>query len=431
MMTLPRSTFTEDSTFGPLASAQFLFQELEHLSFDGTGVTRESYNTTEDAAFELVKVFAERHGLKTETDAAANLYVTLPGQTQTDSYILCGSHLDSVPHGGNYDGAAGVVAALICLCKMASLSIVPNRAIKLIVLRAEEGAWFGKPCLGSSALLGRICPEDLSLKHYLTGVTLRETMLRAGANPKLIELGLPLTDLKKIVAYFELHIEQGPILEKRNCPVAIVSGIRGNFRHKRIVCIGEPGHSGAVPQTLRHDAVLATADLLMRIEKSWIKHLNKGADLVVTSGIVSTNSADHSSTRIPGEVFFSLDIRSQDETTLKLFHQWVIDESRQVEAERGVRFEFDHDCHSSPVLLDNALIDSLGKLSERLELDAPIMPSGAGHDAAIFSAAGIPSAMIFVRNQNGSHNPNESMELKDFLKGTHLLYNALLEAANA
>jgi N-carbamoyl-L-amino-acid hydrolase len=430
MMTVTRSTFTDNSTFDPFASAQFLFRELEHLSFDGTGITRESYSTTEEAAFGLMKAFAERHGLRTETDPASNLFITLPGLQRTDSCVLCGSHLDSVPHGGNYDGAAGVVAALICLCKMRSLSIVPNKMIKLVVLRAEEGAWFGKPCIGSSALLGQLRSEDLSLKHYLNGLTLRETMKRAGAKPELIELGLPLTNLKNITAYFELHIEQGPVLEKNNRPVAIVSGIRGNFRHKRIACIGEPGHSGAVPQYLRHDAVLATADLLIRVEQQWIKHLNKGDDLVVTTGVVSTNPADHSSTRIPGEVFFSLDIRSQDEATLTLFHHWIIDESRRIEIERGVRFEFGHDCHFSPVLLDKPLISRLGRLCERLELDAPVMPSGAGHDAAIFSAAGIPSAMIFVRNQHGSHNPSEAMDLEDFVKGAHLLYEALLEAAN-
>jgi N-carbamoyl-L-amino-acid hydrolase len=423
------SSCNDTGVFDEAACASFMFRELEQLSFDGVGVTRESYGASEEAAHRLVRIVAEKYGLEVSTDDALNLFVTLPGLATTESFVLCGSHLDSVPHGGNFDGAAGVVAGLICLCKMRSLGIIPNITIKLVALRSEESAWFGKPCIGSSALLGRLSAADLQLRHSVSDRTLAESMKTAGANTERIALSLPLMDLRNVLAYFELHIEQGPVLVSENLPVAIVSGIRGSIRHRHVVCRGEAGHSGAVPQSLRHDAVLATADLLMRAERRSLELLDDGQDLVMTSGVITTNPDEHAITRIPGEVAFSLDIRSQNAQTLHGFHQFVLDESRCVGLNRGVAFSFDPPTRFNSALLDASLIQRLKRLSVNLGLNAPMMPSGAGHDAAIFSAQGIPSAMIFVRNDHGSHNPGEAMEMEDFLKATHLLYKALLETA--
>jgi len=417
------------SMFDTAAGAAFLFRELAQMSYDGVGITRESYGSTEQAAIELVKIVARSSGLAVESDAASNFFISLPGTCGDESFVLCGSHLDSVPHGGNYDGAAGVVAGLMCLCRMRHLGIVPRRTIKLVVLRAEESAWFGKPCIGSSALMGQLKKEDFDLKHRLTGKSLSESMSAAGVQIEKLLQAHPLIDPRQIAAYLELHIEQGPVLISKDKPVGIVSGIRGNRRHRRIVCKGEAGHSGAVPQCLRHDAVLATADLLVRLERRSLEMLDLGYDLVVTSGIVNTNPDDQAITRIAGEVTFSLDIRSQSKETLDCFHSWVVEESKIVGIERGVTFEFDAPDLFEPVLLDRGLIETLRKLCERFDLEAPVMASGAGHDAAIFANSGIPSAMIFVRNENGSHNPDEAMELDDFLRATQLLYAALLEVA--
>lgn len=417
------------STFNASASAEFLFNALREISLDDIGITRESYGSSEDTALNLIKTVAEHHGLQTERDDAANLFVSLQGTATDGSFVLCGSHLDSVPRGGNYDGAAGVVAGLICLCKMKSLGLVPRKTIKLVALRGEESAWFGKPCLGSSALLGQLCAEDLLLKHCVTGKTLLDSMKQAGAKVDRIRSSCPLIDPKRIAAYFELHIEQGPVLAKDGYPVAIVSAIRGNIRHTHVTCNGEAGHSGVVPRSLRHDAVLATADLIMRIDNRWEEMLKSNSDLVVTIGIINTNAADHAITRIPGEVTFSLDIRSQREEDLETFYRHLQTECLQVEAEKGVSFCFDHQSRSRPVVLDAHWVEQLGILARKLGVYAPVIPSGAGHDAAVFAGLGIPTAMIFVRNENGSHNPHESMEIADFLQGTQLLYDALLEAA--
>jgi N-carbamoyl-L-amino-acid hydrolase len=411
------------------STATRLFEALKGLSHDGIGITRECYSASEQAAIDFIRSEATQWGLFSEADAAGNLFITLPGFSHPGPIVLCGSHLDSVPHGGNFDGAAGVIAGLLCLCRMKELRVVPRKAIKLVVLRAEEGAWFGKPCIGSSALLGRLKPEDLMLRHYLTNETLATSMQQMGIETERISQERPLIDLREIAVYFELHIEQGPVLEASGQPVAIVSGIRGNMRHKKVTCTGRAGHSGTVPQSFRQDAVLAVADLLMRAEMHCRHLLLAGRDLVFTSGVLHTDSSKNAITRIPDEVVFSIDIRGQDTQTLEDFYSRVLEESSSVAAERGVTFRFDDKTQSLPTLLDAEWIRRLQALAVELKVAAPVIPSGAGHDAATFAEAGVPAAMIFVRNENGSHNPNEAMEIADFLKATQLLYRALLEAA--
>ena len=425
----PCLPFAELSPVDAASTAMRLFEALKELSHDGIGITRECYSASEQAAIDFIRSEATQHGLLSEADAAGNLFITLPGFSRRGPFVLCGSHLDSVPHGGNFDGAAGVIAGLICLCRMKELRLAPRKAIKLVVLRAEEGAWFGKPCIGSSALLGRLKPEDLMLRHYLTNETLATSMQQMGIATERISQQRPLIDLREIAVDFELHIEQGPVLEASGQPLAIVSGIRGNMRHKRVTCTGKAGHSGTVPQSFRQDAVLAVADLLMRMEMHCRHLLLAGRDLVFTSGVLHTDSSKNAVTCIPDEVAFSIDIRSQNTETLEDFYSHILAESSSVAAERGVTFRFDDKTQSLPTLLDAEWIQRLQALAAEQNVAAPAIPSGAGHDAAIFAEAGVPAAMIFVRNENGSHNPNEAMEIADFLKAMQLLYRALLEAA--
>ena len=210
-------------------------------------------------------------------------------------------------------------------------------------------------------------------------------------------------------------------------PTAIVTGIRGNIRHKHVVCRGEAGHSGAVPRGLRRDAVLATAELMHRLDKHWAGWLERGRDLVLTFGIVSTDPRAHAMSRIPGELTFSFEVRSQSRETLEEFYELFRTECKSVAAERKVAFEFDRRLESPPARLDERWVARLLELSGRLGLPAERVPSGAGHDAAMFAAAGVPCGMIFIRNEHGSHNPHEAMDLDDFVRGVELLRLALRE----
>jgi len=410
---------------GYAALAESLFAHVRSLSRDGRGVTRPSYSDVETGVLAYLERTARSEGIETAYDAAGNLWMTVAGGAPDRPRVVTGSHADSVPKGGNYDGLAGIVAGLVCAIRMRREGATPGRPFATVAFRGEESAWFGKPYLGSAALLGKLTEQDLALKHRDTGYPLMFYMRAAGADPQRLTRGEPLVDPRSIAAYFEVHIEQGPVLEDAGRPVGIVTGIRGNFRHRAIRCAGTAGHSGAVPKRMRQDAVFAVADLLSRVEEAWDEWMQGGHDLVVTSGVLHTNADTHAPSIIPGEVWFSLEARSQSQATLEGFRQAIVAECDSISAARGVQFEFDPPIFSAPATMDRALVDALAGACAARGLSYMRIPSGAGHDAALFANAGVPSAMVFVRNQHGSHNPDEGMRLDDFMLATELLYEAV------
>jgi len=403
--------------------AQSLLSDIREATRDGLGVTRESYGEGEETALRMLAQRAEALGLHCDRDRARNLWFSLPEDERGDPFVVIGSHADSVPQGGNYDGLAGIVAGLAVLVNLRGRH-VDAPPLRVLALRGEESAWYGKAYLGSLSLLGKLPAGTLARRHRNDTGMLGEAMARCGVDVDAIGRGEPLIDMTRIAAYLELHIEQGPVMVAREWPVALVSGIRGNIRHTLIRCVGEAGHSGAVPRWLRKDALLAVAELLSRMDEHWRVLLQMGMDMVMTTGICSTSLRSHAVSVIPGEVAFSFEARSQDIETLERFYTLMREECRAIEQGRGVRFEFDERLLSQPAVMD------AGWLS-RLEAAAPAgmklerIASGAGHDAAVFANAGVPSAMVFIRNENGSHNPYEAMEMDDFMMGVDLLERAL------
>lgn len=411
------------STLRPLAEK--LFSDVRDLSFDGVGVTRESYGKGETAAADCLREFARKHGLAVYNDRAANVVFSLRQTEDAKAVSWTGSHIDSVPQGGNFDGYAGVVAGLLCLIEQTRSGIAYPQPLEVVAFRGEESAWFGKAYMGSGALFGKIGPADLALRQRATGETLADCMRACGADVDAIAAQQLLFDKARVKAFVELHIEQGPVMIARQLPLAVVSGIRGNVRHNRIVCHGDAQHSGVVPRWLRHDAMFAVADLIMRLDEHWRVLLERGTDLVVTTGIVGTDPAEHSISRIPGHVAFSLEARSKSNDTLEAFYQLMQAECAAVARERGVRFEFDRRLLSEPATMDSAICNLLSQACTEQGTTHETIPSGAGHDASLFANAGIPSGMLFVRNQNGSHNPHEAMDMGDFMLGVQALHTAL------
>ena len=407
--------------------ADKLFADIRELTFDGIGISRESYGAKETATAEFLRAFATDAGLKVETDRAANLVISLPDTASDAPAIWCGSHIDSVPQGGNFDGLAGVIAGLLCLLdqqRNGTRSAVP---LQVLGLRGEESAWYGKAYVGSGALLGQLDTDDLALRHRDTGKALGDSMREVGADLMAIRNQQKLFDPQRVRAFLELHIEQGPVMEARKLPVAVVSGIRGNIRHNAVQCIGASGHSGAIPRWLRRDAMFAVADLIMRLDEHWSELLERGTDLALTLGMLSTNAAEHAASRIPGHVKFSFEVRSKSIDTLEAFYQLMRAECTAIGRERQVRFEFDRRILASPATMDTQISALLARVCTDRGHPFEIIPSGAGHDASMFANAGIPSGMVFVRNQNGSHNPEEAMDMDDFMLGVDVLNQAIHE----
>lgn len=407
-----------------------LFDALAVRTRRGPGIERDSYGPGEQAAHDLAAEAARSLGLDVSVDAIGNLLVVLPGRDRTAPMVLIGSHLDSVPRGGNFDGAAGVVAGLSILASLVRTGALPARDVGVMAIRAEESAWYDVPYIGSAGLFGLLDPACLAVRRSDGLTTLGEAMAAGGFDPGAVAGRRRLLDPARLAAYLELHIEQGPVLVGEDRPVAVVTGIRGCRRLRDARCVGAYGHSGALPRAYRRDAVAATVALLSRVEAEWLRAEAAGADLVVTTGEFTTDPAQHGPSKVPGETRFVVDIRSVADGTMEALEAAVRARAAEVEAEYRVRFDLGAASYSPPAVLDAGLQATLR--AAMVEVGAPpfAMASGAGHDAAVFASVGVPTAMLFVRNQNGSHNPDEAMDFDDFAQAARALWVVVRHLAN-
>ncbi len=409
-----------------IAFAGTLFDRLREGSRARLGVTRDTYGAGEQMAHDLIAGEAARLGLERRVDAAGNLYVTLPGRDRSLPAILTGSHLDSVPEGGNYDGAAGVVAGLALLARWRRAGRRPERDIAVMGVRAEELSWFPAPYIGSRAALGRL--EAAALDDCVrpdTGRSLATHMAEAGFDPEAIRRGERQIDPDRLACFLELHIEQGPILVERNLPVGIVTGIRGNLRYRHCRVLGRYGHAGAEPRETRQDALMAGVAFVARLEELWLEHERAGHDLVCTVGEFQTDARVHTMTKIPGEVRFTIDVRSDDNAVLLALDAKLRAIAAEIGAARRVTIDLGAFTNALPGPIAPNLRGRLSGIARALGIPHMELRSGAGHDAAVFGTSGVPTAMIFVRNAHGSHNPDEAMELADFGQALRLLVAAV------
>ncbi|MFB9980732.1 Zn-dependent hydrolase [Mesorhizobium kowhaii] len=399
-----------------------VMERLAEATTDAPGITRVAYGPGERFAHDLVRKEAEKLGATARVDAAGNLYLTLKGRNPDLPAIVIGSHLDSVPHGGNFDGAAGVVAGLAVMAELVGQKIQPARDLILMVTRAEEAVWFPLSYPGSQAALGLLEPQALEARRSDSGRTLAEHMLEEGFDPDAVRRGVSGIDTSRIAAFIEVHIEQGPRLVAAGVPVGIVTGIAGGFRYVDATCLGAYGHSGAEPRFARHDSVLGFADLVAGLEAEWDALEREGHEATITFGRVQSDPSQHGGSRVLGELRFTLDVRSAEAAVLERIEARLQALFAEVGAKRGVVFEAGPRFTWEPATMAPALIVGLDRAAQDMQMRVPHVPSGAGHDAATFAGASVPSAMLFVRNENGSHNPHESMEIADLDQAIRLLF---------
>lgn len=424
-----------DAVAAAMPTAQALFDDLALNTRGTSGISRDPYGAGEQYAYRLVQACATRLELQCTWDAAGNLYMTRPGTDSQAPALIIGSHLDSVPNGGNYDGAAGVIAGLAVLEAFGSAGIEHRADVSVMAIRCEESSsWFAGEHgghLGSRMALGLIDPSELDKAvRPDTGRSLGQHIADCGFDPDRVKRGPAHLTPGRIGRYFELHIEQGPVLEMKGLAVGVVDSIRGNSRLRNSRCIGAYNHGGATPQEIREDAVIATSDLVMRVHRKWEELHAQGKDLVFAFGKLSTDPEVHSLSKVPGETRFALDIRSGSPEVLGIMRAFVTEQAKLIEAEHRVRFELDEFTLSTPTVLDPTLVATLREGCEALDMPLYEMASGGGHDAQEFTRASIASAMVFVRNANGSHVAEEAMTMSDFERGTQLLAWAVAAEAN-
>jgi len=399
-----------------VALAEKLFEELRVRSFDGVGMTREAYGPGERMAHALVKDAAGALGLETNADPIGNLYCTLPGTDRGAKRVLLGSHLDTVVNGGNFDGAAGVLAGRAAVAGMKQAGWQPRCDVAVMVTRAEEaGAWFPTSFPGSRGALGALRAEELDIKRLDSGRSLADHMVEEGFDPGFARRGDKVLGPDNVAAYLEVHIEQGPVLDAMEIPVGIVTGIPGSRRLRTGRVLGEYNHSGGTPRKYRRDAAIALADLAVALDDAWCTLDARGQQLVVTFCTMGT-TAEAGFTKVAGEATFQLDVRSVNLHSIDAIWEVLYDKVPEIEARRGVTFELGAQSGSPASLMDAGVQDGLKRAAMALDIPFHTMASGGGHDAVAFAQAGVPAGMLFVRNQNGSHNPKEAMRMEDFAK---------------
>lgn len=406
--------------------AESLFDQLRRDGLDEPGVSRDPYGPGEQRAHATVTAAARHLGLRIEHDAAANLYMTLAGRDPQGKRVIVGSHLDSVPHGGNFDGAAGVVAGLVAVAALQRAGIELDRDLTVMGIRAEESIWFQVSYIGSRGALGMLPDGALDVRRIDTNRTLAEHIADCGGNPAVLRGGARYLDPQCIAAYLELHIEQAPSLVEAGRPVAICTGIPGNFRYPDGRIEGSHDHVG-LPRRFRRDAAMAGAEFAMALENLWEEYETRGVPMACTLGRFHTDPAAHGLTIVPGAFHFSLDVRAYDEAVLAELGRQVDAIIDSIEQHRGVRFHRGPKARAAVGTVDPSIKSTLEHCASDLSIPVLQLGSPASHDAAAFGAAGVPMGMIFVRNENGSHNPREAMAIDDFMTGSALLTQFLLQ----
>ena len=390
--------------------------ELSAIGGSGTSVTRLGLSPEEQRARELVAGWLGARGALVRRDAAANLY----GRVGDESgpAILVGSHIDSVPEGGRFDGALGVLCAVEAIDALLDDGVRLRRPVEVVGWCDEEGARFGIGLFGSCAAFGRL-PDGAAQRADRNGVTI------AGALRAIGESGEPAKARREpgtLAAYLELHIEQGPRLAERGIALGVVSDIVG-ILHARVTVRGRQDHAGATIMSAREDALAAAAEMILAVEAA----ARVLPDAVGTVGEIAVRPG--AKNVVPGECVFSLDLRARNEETVELLTREVRAAIRRIGDERGVRSSIDVLSKVPAVPLDPQLRDLFLRSAKAVGVEAPELFSGAGHDAENAQLAGVPTGMLFVRSTGGSHNPNELATLEDAVLGARALALALEELA--
>ncbi|GAB1530476.1 MULTISPECIES: Zn-dependent hydrolase [Brevibacillus] len=383
------------------------------------GITRLSFTPEERAAKDLVTGFMKEAGLTVREDEVGNLIGRKEGKNPTAPVVLVGSHIDSVPNGGDYDGPLGVLAGVEVLQTMQEQGIETEHPIEVIAFTDEEGTRFGYGMIGSRGIAGLIKRDELEQADK-NGVTIAEAMRQTGLDPDRTSLAARTPGSVK--AYVELHIEQGKVLESRGLSVGIVTGVAGPL-WLNFVIEGEAGHAGATPMNLRRDPMAAAAQVMLVIEEE----AGRTGTSVGTVGRLQAFPGGVNV--IPGRVEFSLDLRDVDEAIRDEVEQRIYERAEAICAKRNVTLKVELLQRIAPAVCSDDIQHAVAEACEAEGLEAFRLPSGAGHDC--MQLVGLcPVGMIFARSKDGiSHNPAEFTTKEDCANGAQVLYRTVLSLA--
>jgi allantoate deiminase/N-carbamoyl-L-amino-acid hydrolase len=411
---LSGSQTTADGAFGKRIIA--LADHLASWSETADGLTCTYLSTAHLAVAEELAALMKKAGLAVEIDTVENVVGRYQSPDPSAKTVIVGSHYDTVRNAGKYDGRLGVLLALAVAEHLARNGITLPYNLEVIAFSEEEGVRFPASYIGSSAVAGRF-EQKLLESRDAKGITLAQALLEVGADPKTIPALARRPDT--LAGYLEVHIEQGPVLLEANLPVGIVTAIAGGSRY--LVAIdGVAGHAGTVPMTLRHDAVTAAAEMTLFVEQ----RCNRPG-LVGTVGRFTVPGG--ATNIIPGRCEISLDIRSSDDAARLAAVVDILAEIQRIAKRRGVKATTTQALDAAAVPCSPRLQDAFAASIARIGLPVRRLPSGAGHDAVMFSGL-TDIAMLFVRCGNGgvSHSPRETVSAEDADIAARILLDVLV-----
>lgn len=385
------------------------FDYLYSIGADETGgVTRLGYTKNEDVMHGAIRNFAREMGLKYSSDEVGNTYVY---EEDYNEYYLIGSHLDSVISGGRYDGVVGVLAGLLILKWIKDNNL--NIPLKVVAFRCEESSSFGIATVGSGLITKKLQIEKMKKVKNTEGVSLYEALRFRGYNPECRKI-------EGVLNYFELHIEQGRILEDEGLKIGIINSIAAATRYW-LTIDGRQDHSGATPMGMRQDALCAAGEIIIELE-----NIAKRESVHSSVGTVGyLGNYPNAFNVVPGRVKMGLDIRGVEKDSIDRIDDEIVKFVDEVCKKRNLKYELDNISKAIPVKLDENLKNELSEVATKLGIEHKIMNSGAGHDAMKFWDIA-PTGMVFIPCKDGvSHNKAEEIEYEDIILGSKIIFEEL------
>ena len=411
-----QTKYNHDGISGERIAARLQALAEIGLTEDG-GSYRIGYSQEEQQAKELVMNWMQDAGLETVQDGAGNVFGRLQGKDPELPAIMSGSHVDSVPNGGHFDGTLGVLAALEVAEAWKEKAFIPKRSYEVAIFTDEEGACFNSGFTGSKAATGGYDIEQLLALKNSDGKSFTEVLADRGYSKESYQASE--RNFHNVAAFIEVHIEQGKKLEKADLPCGAVTGIAGPCWLE--VCFhGEAGHAGNTPMNDRKDALIAASEFITAVN-AIPKEISETAVATVGKLLVHPNGINV----IPGKVTLTVDIRDIYEDKREIIIQQTIKEIDRISKMYGIKAAWTELSNTAPVLIEQAFIDRFTTALTDNGMKAIQMPSGAGHDGMILNEK-IPIAMLFVKSKDGiSHNPKEWSDLNDCVQAIHVLKNMI------
>jgi allantoate deiminase len=386
------------------------------------GATRIGYSPDDRTAKELLKTWMREAGLLVREDAVGNVFGTYSGSQPELPLVLSGSHIDTVPNGGHFDGVVGVLSALEVAESWVEQGYVPTRSLEVAAFADEEGSRFHASLTGSHFLMGELTLE--SVAHYRDdeGRGFEQVLQEHGLDPAAAEQAA--CSPQTIHAFIEMHIEQGEVLEKQGLPVGVVEGIAGPAWLEIKWC-GKAAHAGTTPMGMRFDALAGASECLLAIER-----LPSMFSPTAVATVGKMNISPNGSNVVPGEVSFIVDVRDINLSSRDLLIEAILQESKVIAAKRGLTVESELRIKIDPTAMSSRLMGMVEIAIEQAGYPVFKLSSGAGHDAMVIGRH-IPTVMIFIRCLDGvSHNPKEWASLDDIAAGIQVLNETLKQLVN-